>query len=416
MNIIVICDYLYPDVVCGAYNYAHDIAQRLAARGHRCWGIGGHPGDDRPYHERIGAVDYYRYPVRRGNHVLSFTSRVIGALWAAQQISHRHRIDVVNSHGPMGSVGACLAPRARAIPRLATAHGTGIVDEYFCEKVPLRGEVRSLGRRLEERLYCAAMDRVERWYLRRATWMHTPSRFGRDAFVEHHHLAPSRVTVIPPGVDLERFRPGPRDAARDRLGLPVDRPILFTVRRLSARMGLDRLIHAARRVAAERPEVLVLIGGQGPMRQRLEQLIAELGVETNVRLLGLVPAELLPVYYQAADLFVLPTIASEGFGLVSLEALACDLPVLGTPVGATVELLSAFDPEMLFADTTPEAMAAQILTWLRRGGERAGYRTRVVERFSWEACMDRMERLLTAVAGGEAPTKWGEVDVSLARG
>jgi glycosyltransferase involved in cell wall biosynthesis len=403
MNIIVICDYLYPDVVCGAYNYAHDVAQRLAARGHRCWGIGGHPGDGRPYHERVGAVDYYRYPVRRGNHALSFTSRVVGALWATQRISRRHRIDVLNSHGPMGSVGACLAPRTRAIPRLATAHGTGIVDEYFCERVPLTGEARSPRRRLEERLYCTAMDHVERWYLRRATWMHTPSRFGRDAFVEHHHLDPSRVTVIPPGVDLERFRPGPREAARRRLGLPLDRPIVLTVRRLTPRMGLDGLIRAALLVADRIPGCLLLIGGKGPSRPQLESLIAKLGLEENVRLLGFIPDETLPLYYQAVDLFVIPSIAAEGFGLVSLDALACDLPVLGTPAGGIVEVLSAIDPELLFPDTSPEAMASHILTWLDRVQRGASspqafsYRARVAEHFNWDTSMERLEALFEEV-------------------
>jgi glycosyltransferase involved in cell wall biosynthesis len=399
MNLIVICDYLYPDVVGGAYNYAHDVAQRLAARGHRCWGIGAHPGDGRPYRERVGAVDYYRYPIRRGNHALSFASRLVGSLWATQQITRRHRIDVLHTQGPMGAVGVCLAPGARGIPRLACAHGTGIVKEYLCELAPLTGLSRARRRRAQEYAYRASMDAVEGWYLRRVDWMHTHTRFGRDAFVSHHRLDPRRATIIPPGVDLERFRPGPREAARHRLGLPPARPILFTVRRLTARMGLDRLIHATRMLAAEVPDLLVLIGGEGPMRPHLEQLIAELGVEKNLRLLGFVLAEELPLYYQAADLFVLPSVDSEAFGLVTLEALACDLPVLGTPVGATVELLSEFDPALLFVDTTPEAMASRILAWLRGDGKERRYRPRVEEKFSWEACMDQLEALLASVAG-----------------
>ena len=135
------------------------------------------------------------------------------------------------------------------------------------------------------------------------------------------------------------------------------------------------------------------------MRAHLEQLIAELGMEKTVRLLGFVPAEQLPTYYQAADLFVLPSVASEAFGLVTVEALACDLPVLGTPVGATVELLGDFDPELLFTDTSPEAMASRILSWLRRGGTEQRYRPRVAEKFAWDVCMDRLEELLLSVAG-----------------
>jgi glycosyltransferase involved in cell wall biosynthesis len=402
MKIVVVSDYLYPDAVGGSWNFAHDVAQRLAARGHCCWAVSGHPGDGRPYQERIGAVDVFRYPIRRQNHARSFVSRLAGSYRAMRQIARQTPIDLIHSHSPIGAIGAFLSPEARGAigrppaPRVATIHGTGVLSEYLCE---VAGERHRTPR---ERLYRAAIDRVEREYLRRACWIHALSRFSLDAFAAQHRLDPSRASIIPPGVDLERFRPGPRDEARRHLGLPAHRPILLTVRRLTARMGLDLLLRAARLVAQQMPEALFLIGGTGPLRPDLERLITRMQLEQNVSLLGFISEIELPLYYQAADLFVLPSIASEGFGLITLEALACDLPVLGTPVGATVELLSDFDPEMLFADTTPEAMAAQIVTWLGRGSEHACYRARVVEQFSWDACMDRMERLLTAVASARS--------------
>jgi glycosyltransferase involved in cell wall biosynthesis len=155
-------------------------------------------------------------------------------------------------------------------------------------------------------------------------------------------------------------------------------------------MGLDLLIAAAGIVRHRRPDLLLLIGGTGPWRRKLGAQIAEMGLEKNVHLLGFVPDSELPLYYQAADLFVLPTLASEGFGLITLEALACDLPVLGTRVGHTEELLSGFDPEMLFDDTTPEAFAARIEEWLARLtlGPSASYREQVVEQFNWDRCVD----------------------------
>src|SRR5262249_6843879 len=248
----------------------------------------------------------------------------------------------------------------------------------------------------------AGINGGEGWSLRGARRLVGPGRFSRDAFVSRHGLDPEQVTILPPGVDLERFRPGPREAARRRLGLPLDRPIVLTVRRLTPRMGLDRLIRAAALVADRVPECLLLIGGKGPWRPQLESLIAKLGLEGNVRLLGFIPDEALPLYYQAADLFVLPSIAAEGFGLVTLDALACDLPVLGTPAGGIVEVLSAIDPELLFPDTSPEAMAPHILTWLervQRGASSAqafSCRARVAEHFNWETSLERLEVLFEA--------------------
>lgn len=394
MNVVVVADYLYPDAVGGSWNYAHDLAQRLAAGGHRCFGISAHPGDQRPFRERIGAVEFYRYPLRRGSHALSFASRVAGSLRAFRQIAREHRIDLLHTHAPMGAIGACLAARAAGVRHVATLHGTGVLGEYLCEVRPMQAMQGSPA----ARLYCAAIFQVERWYLRRPRRLFALSRFSRDAFVRQYRLEPDRVTILPPGVDLERFRPGPRDEARRYLCLPLDRPIVLSVRRLTPRMGLDRLIRAARLVKKRVPEVLMVIGGQGPVRPALEALIEELGLEENVRLAGFIADDVLPLYYQAADLFALPSLASEGFGLVTLEALACDLPVLATPVGASPELLEPLDPKLLFADTSPEAMAEGLLAWLKRQG-RPSFRAWVAEQYRWERCVEEFE---AAVSGSES--------------
>jgi glycosyltransferase involved in cell wall biosynthesis len=117
---------------------------------------------------------------------------------------------------------------------------------------------------------------------------------------------------------------------------------------------------------------------------------------------GFIPDDDLPAYYQMADLFVLPTLELEGFGLVSVEALASGLPVLGTPVGGTKEILAHLGSEFLFADTSPEAMAALILnameTW---AGDPSTYRKvsqkcrDVAERhYSWDGHINQLENLL----------------------
>src|SRR5262249_20071919 len=144
--------------------------------------------------------------------------------------------------------------------------------------------------------------------------------------------------------------PGARETARRSLGWPTEGRILLTVRRLTARMGLDNLIRAMAVVRRAMPDVSLVIAGEGPMRESLGQMIEKLGLRDVVHLAGRVPAEALPMYYRAADLFVLPTAAAEGFGLATIEALACNVPAFGTPVGGTIEVLGRVNADLLFED------------------------------------------------------------------
>lgn len=160
----------------------------------------------------------------------------------------------------------------------------------------------------------------------------------------------------------------------------------------------------------ELPEVLLLIGGRGSRRRELESLSAGLGLKGHVRFLGLIPEAALPLYYQTADLFVLPTRELEGFGLVTVEALACGTPVLGTPVGATPEILVPLSPSLVFRGLAPETMAEDIRRFVeaaRREPEalarlREACRRHVQSRYAWDPVMDALESTLTALAGGPA--------------
>ena len=201
---------------------------------------------------------------------------------------------------------------------------------------------------------------------------------------------------------MERFRPAKdKTVARQRLGLPPERPLLLSVRRLAPRMGLDNLVRAMPAVVARRPDVLLLIGGKGPERERLERLVAELGLDDHVRLLGFIADDDLAAHYQAADAFVLPTLALEGFGLVTTESLACGTPVLGTPVGATPEILRRLDPRLVLPGVTPAALAEGITAFLE-GDWRAELTPERLHRFvrdnyTWDAHVQAVEQVYREV-------------------
>ncbi|MQY78269.1 MAG: glycosyltransferase [Bacteroidetes bacterium] len=164
------------------------------------------------------------------------------------------------------------------------------------------------------------------------------------------------------GVDLTRFEfEENKLAIRKQLGLSGEKFILFTVRNLVPRMGLENLIYAMKEIIRYAKDVYLIIGGKGELKEKLSSLISELNLIDFVKLQGFIPSEELPHYNQAADFFILPTKYLEGFGLVTLEAMACGTPVLGTPVGGTKEILDKFNPAFLFKDTSPESISNRIL-------------------------------------------------------
>jgi len=109
------------------------------------------------------------------------------------------------------------------------------------------------------------------------------------------------------------------------------------------------------------PEVLLLIAGRGPLADALQAQIDALGLAQHVRLLGFVPDEQLPLAYRAADLTIVPTVALEGFGLITLESLAAGTPVLVTPIGGLPEAVRGLSASLVLEAATKEALAAGLI-------------------------------------------------------
>jgi glycosyltransferase involved in cell wall biosynthesis len=167
-------------------------------------------------------------------------------------------------------------------------------------------------------------------------------------------------------------------------------------------MGIENLICAMQDIVKSLTDIYLIIGGTGPLRNELITMTRRLKLDQYIHFTGFIPEEVLPAYYQAADLFVLPTIELEGFGLVTLEALASGTPVLGTPIGGTLDILGTFDSRFLFRDVSPESIAATI-TEICLGYRNEADKWRsdslrcrhfVEENYSWEKNIDATERLL----------------------
>jgi glycosyltransferase involved in cell wall biosynthesis len=233
--------------------------------------------------------------------------------------------------------------------------------------------------------------RVEKVVYRRAREVVVLSGAFKRILVERYGVAPWRVHVIPPGVDLDHFRQGSMTAARAELGLPDPAWVVLSVRRLVARMGLDVLLRAWPLVSAGRNEVVLVIAGDGPDRASLQAMADDLGISGSVRFVGQVSEEELLRCYQAADVCVVPSVTLEGFGLVVLEALACGTPVVGTDAGGLPEALSGLAPTLVVPAGDASSLARRLgaaldgtipLPTRRRCRDHA-------EQFSWDAAASR---------------------------
>jgi glycosyltransferase involved in cell wall biosynthesis len=184
------------------------------------------------------------------------------------------------------------------------------------------------------------------------------------------------ITPLRNGVDLQRFQPMDRGAARAALGL--SRFTLLSVGLLDPRKAHDLIIKALPAL----PDVDLLIAGIGPEKKNLEQLARELGVSDRVTLLGPVPQTELKTYYNAADALVLAS-SREGWANVLLEAMACGTPVVASNVWGTPEVVAAPEAGVLMPERTPEGLV-QALGQLRANYPDHGATRRYAERFGWQ--------------------------------
>jgi glycosyltransferase involved in cell wall biosynthesis len=236
---------------------------------------------------------------------------------------------------------------------------------------PWAAEAAEQGRSLGGRARNALEGRV----LRRAERVVVLSKYMADLVIGLHDLDPSRIIVIRPGLDLNRFNVGSQTDARDRLELPRDIPIAVCVRRLVRRTGVDLLIDAWR--SAQFDGVLVIVG-TGPEEGRLRAAASGM---SNVRFLGSVEDSQVVAVYQAADISVMPSRSLEGFGLAAIESLACGTPVIGTNIGGLPDVLRGF-PGCPVVEPDVEPLAAALVEGLTGEHERQRLRTGA-EEFDW---------------------------------
>jgi len=345
VRILVATDQWSPDVVGGSARVAADTARALARRSHEVVVVTrAESGLTEVEHDAGVEV---RRVLRRGPFPQTLADPVT-SFRHARSLRDRS-FDVLVAHQATNAAGLHAA-RLDA-PLAFVFHASLTLEMQFARR---RQGLHGIA------LYmlAPAFAALERTALRHASSVLVLSDFSRELVGRRRPSAVDRVHVVGGAVDEAFFSDAPDpDACRTRLGIPPG-TLLFTARRLEPRMGVDVLIDALSLLDDQR--VVLAVAGSGSLRGTLEDKVRALGLQERVRLLGRVSEEDLRSLYAAADLFVLPTVAYEGFGMSTVEALAAGTPVLGTAVGATPEIVGRLGREFVVPKAEPAVLAAAI--------------------------------------------------------
>lgn len=285
--------------------------------------------------------------------------------------------DLVHSHYWLSGLAGQVLAGWWKVPHITMLHTSA------------RAKNRALGSEFETEL----RSESEREILSTADLIVAATKREERDLVELYDAAPARIAVIPCGVDMEMFQPHPKDWARSALGLNASRIILY-VGRLEPEKGLDLLLDAVALMKDRDGLTVLILGGgdqDGEEKERLGQRCHELGISENIRFQDAVEHRRMPIYYSAADVCVLPS-CYETFGLATLEAMACGIPVIACRVGVMAEL-AGNEGTIVLEERSPEALAAILSKTLRDTVFLENMAARIrhsVTEMSWKSVSDRL--------------------------
>ena len=319
------------------------------------------------------SAEIYPAAVKRGipTVALPIEKKRLGALAAMTRwlAAHRSEFDVINTHSSTDSwlvALACTALR-HAPPIVRTRHVSTAVGT----------------------------NRPTRWLYQSATrHIVTTGESLRKQLAEENGFDPGRITSVRTGIDLTVFRPLDRGECRRALTLE-EQPTLGILATLRDWKGHDYLLDAWSLLRPRFPDWRLLFIGDGPRRAHLERRVTAEGLVQSVRFVG--NQENVPVWLNSLDLFTLPSYGDEGVPQGIMQAMACGLAVVSTPVGAIEEAVQRGQTGLIVparnADALASALAALMEDERRRRAMGEAGRVHAQAHFGIDAMLDGMEKV-----------------------
>lgn len=355
---------LRPYQTRGSYQ---ELLRRLR-HGERRSGQGPHPGaETRPFEGGYG------------EHLAEEVERYARAV---AELARREDFDVIHAHDWMTFPAGLLARRVSGRPLVCHVHS--------CE-LDRSGPDSDPGIRAIEQLGLDAADAVV-----------AVSHYERSVLESGYRLDPERTFVVHNALTRSAAREHVRATTRDSAGHEGAPPTVLFLARLTRQKGPGFFLSAAAAIAARRPDVRFVVGGDGDLRRPLIERAAELGLARRVFFTGYLTPEEVERAYAEADVYVMPSV-SEPFGIAPLEALALDTPVILSRRSGVAEALPS-SPTVEYGDV--EDLAAKVLTLLERPDLRAALvrsGQAELEELRWEASARKLLEVYGLVTGARPP-------------
>ena len=399
LNTLIVAGGIVPEQMGGSHRIVFETAKRLAQRGHQVHVLVPQTGRNYPLEEEItDNMLVFRYPIKRGGKIKNGIFHILKSATLFRRLCGQHNYDILHFHSPLQAFCILFLKGITSVPTIYSLHSP--CGKEYRSNIGTSNDrlLNKIFQKFKLNIYSEALKFIEKICLSRSKVIVVTSEFMKGQVAEEHgEKFLLKTIIIPGGCDISKFKPSEgKEKIRIKLGLPANKFIFLTVRRLVKRMGLENLIRAASYIRKKNRSFLILIGGSGYLKEKLERMINELKLSESVKLLGFIKEERLPWFYQAADLFILPSVTLEGFGLSTIESLATGTPVLATPVGGSIEILSSLDKDLLFEDIGSLAIARKILHYVNHPQKlqqiQEKCRSYVVERYSWEKITSQIER------------------------
>lgn len=371
MNYLFLADAIFPDSMGGSHRYLYELVTRLANNNNVYVIV---PNIcNKNVIEKQGNLTIFRYTLSK-NKIKKFFEYQNKPIKIIKKYLNNIKIDVVNSHWALVSYKVYKYFSKKNAKLVHYMHGP-IYEEYSIE-MQQNNIVKNIFINKVKKIEIKNLNIVEKVFV--------ASNYMKSKAINCFGVLENKITIIPCGCDYEKFDLKKKKSTNDIFNI-------LTIRRIKKRMGLDLLIDAIL-LLKDKYNVQLSIGGKGDYLDEIKHKVDSLKIN-NVNFLGFIPEKALVSYYQKADLFVIPSLDLEGFGMVTLEALSCGTPVVGTPVGGNIEILSKLDKELIAEEVSAKSLADAISRFIDSNKKDPDYyRKFVIDNFSWTKVVNMFEK------------------------